>query len=117
MRRTSPRDTPGAQEWDDALSDARFEFRWEDQFNLALDPDTAREFHDETLPAEPAKTAHFCSMCGPKFCSMKISHSITEQFGGTAAAGATAAEVAEGMLQKSKEFAASGNRVYLPMAD
>jgi phosphomethylpyrimidine synthase len=108
---------PGAQEWDDALSDARFEFRWEDQFNLALDPDTAREFHDETLPAEPAKTAHFCSMCGPKFCSMKISHSITEQFGGTAAAGATAEEVAEGMLQKSKEFAASGNRVYLPMAD
>ncbi|PJT46125.1 phosphomethylpyrimidine synthase ThiC, partial [Streptomyces albidoflavus] len=63
---------PGAQDWDDALSDARFEFRWEDQFNLALDPDTAREFHDETLPAEPAKTAHFCSMCGPKFCSMKI---------------------------------------------
>ena len=57
---------PGAQEWDDALSDARFEFRWEDQFNLALDPDTAREFHDETLPAEPAKTAHFCSMCGPE---------------------------------------------------
>ena len=67
---------PGAQEWDDALSDARFEFRWEDQFNLALDPDTAREFHDETLPAEPAKTAHFCSMCGPKFCSMKISQDI-----------------------------------------
>ncbi len=108
---------PGAQVWDDALSDARFEFRWEDQFNLALDPDTAREFHDETLPAEPAKTAHFCSMCGPKFCSMKISQSITAQFGGTAAAGATAEEVAEGMLQKSKEFAAAGNRVYLPMAD
>ncbi|MFC9631341.1 phosphomethylpyrimidine synthase ThiC [Streptomyces mirabilis] len=108
---------PGAQEWDDALSDARFEFRWEDQFNLALDPDTAREFHDETLPAEPAKTAHFCSMCGPKFCSMKISQSITEQFGGTAAAGASAEEVAEGMLQKSREFAAAGNRVYLPLAD
>lgn len=108
---------PGAQEWDDALSDARFEFRWEDQFNLALDPDTAREFHDETLPAEPAKTAHFCSMCGPKFCSMKISQSITEQFGGTAAAGATAEEVAEGMLRKSKEFAEAGNRVYLPLAD
>src|SRR3546814_8919189 len=67
---------PGAQEWDDALSDARFEFRWEDQFNLALDPDTAREFHDETLPAEPAKTAHFCSMCGPKFCSMKITADV-----------------------------------------
>ncbi|MFJ8348522.1 phosphomethylpyrimidine synthase ThiC [Streptomyces sp. NPDC094153] len=108
---------PGAQEWDDALSDARFEFRWEDQFNLSLDPDTAREFHDETLPAEPAKTAHFCSMCGPKFCSMKISHSITEQFGGAAAEGATAEEIAEGMLQKSKEFAEAGNRVYLPIAD
>ncbi|WP_245876739.1 phosphomethylpyrimidine synthase ThiC [Streptomyces uncialis] len=108
---------PGAQEWDDALSDARFEFRWEDQFNLALDPDTARAFHDETLPAEPAKTAHFCSMCGPKFCSMKISHSITERFGGAGEDGASLDEVTEGMLQKSKEFAAGGNRVYLPMAD
>ncbi|MFF4789341.1 phosphomethylpyrimidine synthase ThiC [Streptomyces sp. NPDC001276] len=107
---------PGAQEWDDALSDARFEFRWEDQFNLSLDPDTAREFHDETLPAEPAKTAHFCSMCGPKFCSMKISRSITEQFGGDQA-GSTPEEIAEGMLQKSKEFAEAGNRVYLPIAD
>ncbi|GAB3678481.1 phosphomethylpyrimidine synthase ThiC [Actinocorallia lasiicapitis] len=67
---------PGAQAWDDALSDARFDFRWEDQFNLALDPDTARSFHDETLPAAPAKTAHFCSMCGPKFCSMRISHDL-----------------------------------------
>jgi phosphomethylpyrimidine synthase len=67
---------PGAQAWDDALSDARFEFRWEDQFNLALDPDTARAFHDETLPAAPAKQAHFCSMCGPHFCSMKITHEI-----------------------------------------
>ncbi|WP_245873847.1 phosphomethylpyrimidine synthase ThiC [Streptomyces phaeoluteigriseus] len=102
---------PGAQEWDDALSDARFEFRWEDQFNLALDPDTAREFHDETLPAEPAKTAHFCSMCGPKFCSMKISHDIRREHGGSRA------EVEEGMAQKSKEFAAAGNRVYLPIAD
>ncbi|MBM7437960.1 phosphomethylpyrimidine synthase ThiC [Streptomyces sp. HB132] len=106
---------PGAQEWDDALSDARFEFRWEDQFNLALDPDTAREFHDETLPAEPAKTAHFCSMCGPKFCSMKISRSISEQFGGDA--DATSEEIEAGMLEKSKEFAAAGNRVYLPLAD
>ncbi|WP_415947647.1 phosphomethylpyrimidine synthase ThiC [Streptomyces sp. KLOTTS4A1] len=106
---------PGAQEWDDALSDARFEFRWEDQFNLALDPDTAREFHDETLPAEPAKTAHFCSMCGPKFCSMKISRNINEQFGGEE--GASSEEIEAGMLAKSKEFAASGNRVYLPMAD
>ncbi|WP_326698690.1 phosphomethylpyrimidine synthase ThiC [Streptomyces sp. NBC_01754] len=107
---------PGAQEWDDALSDARFEFRWEDQFNLALDPDTAREFHDETLPAEPAKTAHFCSMCGPKFCSMKISRSITEQFGGDEGT-VSEEEIAEGMLRKSAEFAASGNRVYLPLAD
>ncbi|MCX4846666.1 phosphomethylpyrimidine synthase ThiC [Streptomyces sp. NBC_00893] len=106
---------PGAQDWDDALSDARFEFRWEDQFNLALDPVTAREFHDETLPAEPAKTAHFCSMCGPKFCSMKISRSITEQFGGDA--DATPEEIEAGMLEKSKEFAAAGNRVYLPLAE
>src|SRR5205823_331129 len=63
---------PRAREWDDALSKARFEFRWEDQFNLSLDPETAREFHDETLPADGAKLAHFCSMCGPHFCSMKI---------------------------------------------
>ena len=67
---------PGAQAWDDALSDARFEFRWEDQFNLSLDPSTARSYHDETLPAGPAKQAHFCSMCGPHFCSMKITHEI-----------------------------------------
>lgn len=67
---------PRAQAWDDALSEARYEFRWEDQFDLSLDPDTARAFHDETLPAEPAKTAHFCSMCGPKFCSMKLSHEV-----------------------------------------
>ncbi|MFJ6179822.1 phosphomethylpyrimidine synthase ThiC [Streptomyces sp. NPDC092295] len=124
---------PGAQEWDDALSDARFEFRWEDQFNLALDPDTAREFHDETLPAEPAKTAHFCSMCGPKFCSMKISQDIRRRHGGemeaagtesagmemgvTGAAAMGAAEIEAGMAEKSKEFAAAGNRVYLPLVD
>jgi phosphomethylpyrimidine synthase len=69
---------PGARIWDDAMSKARFEFRWEDQFNLALDPDTAREFHDETLPAEGAKTSHFCSMCGPHFCSMKISEDVRQ---------------------------------------
>ncbi|WP_085178534.1 phosphomethylpyrimidine synthase ThiC [Mycolicibacterium iranicum] len=69
---------PGAQTRDDALSKARFEFRWEDQFNLSLDPDTARAFHDETLPAAPAKSAHFCSMCGPKFCSMRISHEVQQ---------------------------------------
>ncbi|GAA5006204.1 phosphomethylpyrimidine synthase ThiC [Kitasatospora paranensis] len=110
---------PGAQEWDDALSDARFEFRWEDQFNLALDPETAREFHDETLPAEPAKTAHFCSMCGPKFCSMKISQKIREEHGdGSTAVRSAADEEAEaGMRAMSEEFAAQGNRVYLPLAD
>jgi len=69
---------PGARAWDDALSRARFEFRWQDQFDLALDPETARAFHDETLPAEGAKLAHFCSMCGPKFCSMEITHQIRE---------------------------------------
>ena len=104
---------PGAQEWDDALSDARFEFRWEDQFNLALDPDTAREFHDETLPAEPAKTAHFCSMCGPKFCSMKIS----ARHHGVEHGGRHRPRSRRGWPEKSKEFAASGNRVYLPLAD
>src|SRR5450756_751109 len=69
---------PGAQSWDDALSKARFEFRWEDQFSLAMDPETARSYHDETLPATPAKTAHFCSMCGPKFCSMRISQDVRD---------------------------------------
>ncbi|MFC5667097.1 phosphomethylpyrimidine synthase ThiC [Kitasatospora misakiensis] len=110
---------PGAQDWDDALSDARFEFRWEDQFNLALDPETAREFHDETLPAEPAKTAHFCSMCGPKFCSMKISQKIRDEHGDGSSAVATEfdAEALAGMQAKSAEFAAQGNRVYLPLAD
>ncbi|MCH6161504.1 phosphomethylpyrimidine synthase ThiC [Streptomyces sp. M600PL45_2] len=107
---------PGAQEWDDALSDARFEFRWEDQFNLALDPDTARAFHDATLPAEPAKTAHFCSMCGPKFCSMKISRNINERFG-SGEESLSDEEVQEGMLAKSREFAEAGNRVYLPIAE
>ncbi|MEV7774814.1 phosphomethylpyrimidine synthase ThiC [Kitasatospora sp. NPDC086791] len=110
---------PGAQEWDDALSDARFEFRWEDQFNLALDPETARDFHDETLPAEPAKTAHFCSMCGPKFCSMKISQKIRDEHGdgATAVASGYDAEAEAGMQAMSEEFKAQGNRVYLPLAD
>ncbi|MDH6703734.1 phosphomethylpyrimidine synthase [Kitasatospora sp. MAA19] len=108
---------PGAQAWDDALSDARFEFRWEDQFNLALDPETARAFHDETLPAEPAKTAHFCSMCGPKFCSMKISKSINEQFGQGQASPEYDEAAVEGMKAMSEEFKAQGNKVYLPMAD
>ncbi|WP_129286449.1 phosphomethylpyrimidine synthase ThiC [Streptomyces sp. GZWMJZ-114] len=108
---------PGAQEWDDALSQARFDFRWEDQFNLSLDPETARAFHDETLPAEPAKTAHFCSMCGPKFCSMRISRDISERFGAESEAELSKEEIAAGMMKKSREFAASGNRVYLPLAE
>ncbi|WP_163512570.1 phosphomethylpyrimidine synthase ThiC [Fodinicola acaciae] len=106
---------PRAQERDDALSRARFEFRWIDQFNLALDPDTAREFHDETLPAEPAKTAHFCSMCGPKFCAMKITQDVrryAEEHGLTTDEALTA-----GMTEKSAEFAAAGNTVYLPLTD
>jgi len=94
---------PGAQAWDDALSKARFEFRWEDQFNLAIDPALARSYHDQTLPAAGAKTAHFCSMCGPKFCSMKISHELKEL-------------AAEGMRSKSAEFKESGSQVYLPLA-
>lgn len=101
---------PGAQHRDNALSKARFEFRWEDQFNLALDPELAREYHDETLPAEGAKVAHFCSMCGPKFCSMKISQEVRD----------FAAEnkiedgqvVAKGMEEKSKEFAETGAQIY-----
>ncbi|GGO49222.1 phosphomethylpyrimidine synthase [Streptomyces daqingensis] len=110
---------PGAQDWDDALSDARFEFRWEDQFNLALDPDTARSFHDETLPAEGAKVAHFCSMCGPKFCSMRISRDINERFGpdGGEESPLGQEEIEAGMLAKSREFAEGGNRVYLPLTE
>ncbi|WP_435876107.1 phosphomethylpyrimidine synthase ThiC [Saccharopolyspora shandongensis] len=106
---------PRAQERDDALSKARFEFRWTDQFNLSLDPDTARAFHDETLPAEPAKTAHFCSMCGPKFCSMKITQDVRKF---AAERGLTSVEAIEaGMQEKSDEFAGAGGKVYLPLAD
>ncbi len=104
---------PGAQAWDDALSRARFEFRWHDQFALALDPDTARSYHDETLPAEPAKTAHFCSMCGPKFCSMRISADVrayAEEHGLT-----DAAAIEAGMAEKADEFTAAGGRMYLPV--
>ncbi|NED91351.1 phosphomethylpyrimidine synthase ThiC, partial [Streptomyces sp. SID11233] len=96
---------------------ARFDFRWEDQFNLSLDPETARSFHDETLPAEPAKTAHFCSMCGPKFCSMRISRDISERFGAEDGTELSQEAIAAGMMEKSREFAASGNRVYLPLAE
>jgi len=104
---------PGAKAWDDALSDARFEFRWEDQFNLALDPDTARSFHDETLPAAPAKTAHFCSMCGPHFCAMKITQDVRAYAESRGLDGATALEA--GMREKSHEFAEQGGRLYLPV--
>ncbi|MXP21994.1 phosphomethylpyrimidine synthase ThiC [Gordonia sp. HNM0687] len=108
---------PGAQERDDALSKARFEFRWTDQFNLALDPDTAREYHDETMPAEPAKTAHFCSMCGPKFCSMRISQDVRAyaEENGLETTEDIDRKIAEEMAAKSAEFAEHGNRVYLPL--
>ncbi|HEY3261903.1 MAG TPA: phosphomethylpyrimidine synthase ThiC [Pseudonocardiaceae bacterium] len=105
---------PRAQEWDDTLSHARFEFRWNDQFHLALDPDTARCFHDETLPAEPAKTAHFCSMCGPKFCSMKITQDVrryAEEHGLS-----TVDAIEAGMAEKSREFVEHGERIYLPVS-
>ncbi|MFF1880834.1 phosphomethylpyrimidine synthase ThiC [Pseudarthrobacter sp. NPDC058196] len=104
---------PGAHERDDALSKARFEFRWRDQFALSLDPVTAESFHDETLPAEPAKTAHFCSMCGPKFCSMRISQDIRNEYGSAEAQAALTA-AASGMRAKSQEFLAAGGKVYLP---
>jgi phosphomethylpyrimidine synthase len=104
---------PRAQERDDALSKARFEFRWHDQFALSLDPDTAREFHDETLPAEPAKTAHFCSMCGPKFCSMRISADVREYAEKNGLDSVEAIEA--GMAEKSDEFVGAGGRVYLPV--
>ena len=108
---------PRAQERDDALSKARFEFRWTDQFNLALDPDTARAYHDETLPAEPAKTAHFCSMCGPKFCSMRISADVRAyaEEHGLVTTEDIDRTIAEGMAAKSAEFAEAENRVYLPL--
>jgi phosphomethylpyrimidine synthase len=105
---------PGAQAWDDALSKARFEFRWQDQFELSIDPETARAYHDETLPAEPAKTAHFCSMCGPKFCSMRISQDIRDY---AAARGLDAEQALElGLKEKSTEFMEAGASIYQPVA-
>jgi phosphomethylpyrimidine synthase len=101
---------PGARAWDDALSKARFEFRWEDQFHLSLDPDTAREFHDETLPAEGAKVAHFCSMCGPHFCSMKITQDVREF---AAKHGLTDRQALEkGLEEKGREFVEAGAEIY-----
>ncbi len=93
---------PGARARDDALSRARFEFRWLDQFNLSLDPETARDFHDETLPKDASKVAHFCSMCGPKFCSMKITQEVREY-------------AERGMEEKSREFKAAGGEIYIPI--
>jgi phosphomethylpyrimidine synthase len=94
---------PSARLRDDAVSRSRFEFRWEDQFNLSLDPDTARNFHDETLPKEAHKTAHFCSMCGPKFCSMKISHDIRNE----------AARVS-GLVAQREAYRQAGSQIYVP---
>jgi phosphomethylpyrimidine synthase len=102
---------PRAREWDDAISKARFEFRWEDQFNLSLDPETAREFHDETLPAEGAKVAHFCSMCGPKFCSMKITQEVREYAAQQGVAAETVA-LAQGLRDKADEFRKGGGEIY-----
>ena len=95
---------PGARARDDALSRARFEFRWRDQFNLSLDPETARQFHDQTLPAEGAKLAHFCSMCGPKFCSMNLTQDVRQA-------------AAEGMAGMSTRFLESGGNLYQPVTD
>lgn len=105
---------PGAQIRDNAMSKARFEFRWEDQFNLALDPDTARAYHDETLPKDGHKVAHFCSMCGPKFCSMKISQEVRDIAN---AANAANPEAAQGMAAKSAEFRETGSQLYHPATE
>ncbi|MFT0622519.1 phosphomethylpyrimidine synthase ThiC [Ectopseudomonas guguanensis] len=102
---------PGAQIRDNALSKARFEFRWEDQFNLGLDPDTARAFHDETLPKDSAKVAHFCSMCGPKFCSMKITQEVRD-YAKEQRIDAVDLEAEQGMQAKAEEFKAQGSQLY-----
>jgi len=103
---------PGSQHRDNALSKARFEFRWEDQFNLSLDPDTAREFHDETLPAEGAKVAHFCSMCGPNFCSMKITQDVRD-YADENGLNTDDEAILKGFEEKSKEFKEAGSEIYL----
>ena len=110
---------PAVRAWDDALSRARFDFRWEDQFNLGLDPETARRYHDETLPKEAFKTAHFCSMCGPKFCSMKISQEIRATAAGQNDVAVTSGVVGErseaeaGMAAMSERFREGGGEIYL----
>jgi phosphomethylpyrimidine synthase len=123
---------PAAKVWDDALSRARFDFRWRDQFNLSLDPETAEQYHDQTLPAEGAKTAHFCSMCGPKFCSMKITQEVREfarnnplpsageggSPSGEPGEGALSQTDAEaGMAEMSKRFHDEGGELYVPAAE
>ena len=106
---------PGAQDWDNAISKARFEFRWRDQFNLSLDPITALEYHDETLPAEGAKVAHFCSMCGPKFCSMRISEDVRQY---AKEQGLDTVEAIEaGMQQMATEFRDKGGEIYVEVGD
>ncbi|MGF6111623.1 phosphomethylpyrimidine synthase ThiC [Pseudomonas sp. ADAK2] len=102
---------PGAQIRDNALSKARFEFRWEDQFNLGLDPDTARSYHDETLPKDSAKVAHFCSMCGPKFCSMKITQEVRE-YAANQRIETVDAEVAQGLADQAERFKQEGSQLY-----
>ena len=101
---------PGAAIRDNALSKARFEFRWEDQFNLGLDPDTAKEFHDETLPKDSMKVAHFCSMCGPHFCSMKITQDVRDYAKKLGVADKEA--LTKGMQEKSIEFVKKGAEIY-----
>jgi phosphomethylpyrimidine synthase len=103
---------PRAREWDDALSRARFEFRWEDQFNLSLDPATARSYHDETLPAEGAKVAHFCSMCGPKFCSMEITQQVRD-YAKLHGIGDADEALEQGMRDKATEFRRRGSEIYI----
>jgi phosphomethylpyrimidine synthase len=101
---------PGAQIRDNALSKARFEFRWEDQFNLALDPETALQFHDETLPDNAAKVSHFCSMCGPHFCSMKITQDVRDYAAQLKVDEQQAIQI--GMKEKSEEFKKAGSEIY-----
>jgi phosphomethylpyrimidine synthase len=115
---------PAAKVRDDALSRARFEFRWRDQFNLSLDPDTAEQYHDQTLPAEGAKTAHFCSMCGPKFCSMKITQEVRD-FAAKQNAGVESFVAAEGgtvdaeagMAEMSRVYNEGGRELYIGTGD
>jgi phosphomethylpyrimidine synthase len=122
---------PAAKAHDDALSRARFEFRWRDQFNLSLDPETAEQYHDQTLPAEGAKTAHFCSMCGPKFCSMKITQEVRDfarmqeqktasadaGVGGSASDELETSEAHQGMAEMSKRFHDEGGELYVPAVE